>query len=147
MNQNFYLAELNQKFSIDNYIACSDSERAEFRKELLACMKELRNKFIVSIMRHESILQTGLQQENKTAIAISILIEKVKTVTYDEMFYVNDTLRILKKQLIQELFGGKQIFYDLGEGVIAYDANYVKFVLAKNIKQLRSALKKPNKAL
>lgn len=145
MKSNFYLAELNQKFSIDNYLACSDSERIEFRTELLECMKELRNRFMVTMMRPEDVLKTGLQQENKTAIAIAILQEKSNKFKYDELFHFRDSIRVLTKELIRELFGGKNIFYDLGDGVVAYDPNYVPFILAKNIKELRRALKKPER--
>gem|GEM_PF-5310043 len=112
---------------------------------MLKALKELRARFMVVNMRQEDVLRSGLIKESKTAIALGILQEKAKRAGYDELFHFRDTIQILTKQLIDELFGGKNIFYDLGDGVVAYDPNYVKFILAKNIKELRSALKKPEK--
>lgn len=141
MRPNCPIKELNQKFSIDNYLSCSASERKKFRKELLKNVAELRKRFIVVSMRQEDVLETGLMKKNKTAIALGILQEKTSEAGYDELFHFRDTIRILNKQLFEELFGGKNMFYNLSDEVVAYDPNYFQFVLAENIEELRRALK------
>lgn len=143
MKFKYRLDELNQIFSIDQYLACSESERIEFRLALIDCFKNLRRKkFKVGIMRADDVILTGLQQENKTAIAISILQQKLEGAGYDELFHFRDTIRILRRQLLKELFGGKNIFYFLADRQVKYDPNYVPFILGKSIAELEPKRKR-----
>jgi hypothetical protein len=143
MKFKYRLEDLNQIFSIDVYLTCSESERMEFRLALIDCVKNLRRrKYKVGIMRPEDVLSTGLKQDNKTALAISILQQKMKGAGYDELFYFRDTIRILKRQLLKELFGEKNIFYFLADRRINYDPNYVPFILGPGIVELEPKRKR-----
>ena len=77
------------------------------------------------------MLSVGMRNGNRTAMAITILTEKLTPYNYDQIFLFSDTITILRRQLLEELFGGKNIFYDLGEKAVGFDPNFVPFILGK----------------
>ncbi|MBX2897902.1 MAG: hypothetical protein KF763_20840 [Cyclobacteriaceae bacterium] len=88
-------------------------------------------------MSKEDVLNVGLQTGNRTAIALSILIDKLIPYSYDRVFHFRETISILRKQLMEELFNGKNIFYRIDEKTIGIDPNYVPFIIGEKFKGLR----------
>lgn len=133
----FDFSELNRHYSIDIYLALSDKERISFRRDLMICIKNLKKYYRLKLMSKEDVLNVGLQTGNRTAIALSILIDKLIPYSYDRVFHFRVTITILRKQLMEELFNGKNIFYRIDEKTIGIDPNYVPFILGEKFKELR----------
>lgn len=127
----FNFVELNDNFSIESYLKLDDEERREFRNDLRNCIEELQKEFKVKIMTKEDLLSVGMKNGNRTALAITILTEKLTPYNYDQTFHFRDTITILRRQLLEELFAGKNIFYDLGDKAVGLDPNYAPFILGK----------------
>ena len=133
----FDFYELNSHYSIDNYLALSDEERISFRRDLKICIKNLKKCYKLKLMSKEDVLNVGLHTGNRTAIALSILIDKLFPYSYDRVFHFRETISILRKQLMEELFDGKSIFYRIDEKTIGIDPNYVPFIIGEKFKDLK----------
>jgi hypothetical protein len=123
---------LNEKFSVDRYLQLNQLERIEFRMELKKTIKTLQRNYTILWMSNENLVKKGMQNENKIAQAISILEEWASSYQYDRLFYIKECIADLKKHLLEEMFGGKQLFYDLDKNTIAFDTNYLPFILGRN---------------
>lgn len=133
----FDFSELNRQYSIDDYLALPDEERISFRRDLKDCIKNLKRHYSLKMMSKEEVLTVGLQTGNRTALVISILVEKLTPYSYDRVFHFKETISILRKQLLEELFNGKNIFYKINEKTVGLDPNYVPFILGKHFKSLK----------
>lgn len=133
----FDLVELNKTFFIDNYISLDDNGRIDFRIALKNCITALQKHYKLKMMTKDDLVIAGMRKGNRTALAIEILTEKLVTSNYDQAFQFRDTLAILRKQLLEELYGGKDIFYDLGERTLGLDSNFVPFILGEKFKLIK----------
>jgi hypothetical protein len=88
-------------------------------------------------MSKEDVLNVGLQTGNRTAIALSILIDKLIPYSYDRVFHFKETILILRRQLLEELYNGKNVFYPIDESTVGIDPNYVPFIIGDKFKNLR----------
>ncbi len=130
-------AELNARFSVDDYLQLDDEERILFRSELKSCIKALQKQYKLKMMTKDDVLSAGMERGNRTALAIIILKERLTPYNYDQTFQLRDAIATLHKSLLEELFGGKNIFYPIDEKTIGIDPNYVPFIISKKFKELR----------
>lgn len=87
-------------------------------------------------MSKEDVLNVGLQTGNRTAIALSTLIDKLIPYSYDRVFHFRETIIILRRQLLEELYNGKNIFYPIDEKTIGIDPNFVPFIIGRRFKTI-----------
>lgn len=127
-------SELNERFCVDIYLELNSEQRASFRNELKESIQLLSNCYKLKIMKKEDILSVGMAKNNRTALAITILKEKLTPYNYDQTFPFRDSIAILHTHLLEELFGGKNIFYQLSETEVGLDPNFVPFILGKKFK-------------
>ena len=132
----FDFYELNRHYSIDNYLALPDEEKISFRRDLKVCIKNLKKCYTLKLMSKEDVLTVGLQTGNRTAIALSILIDKLIPYSYDRVFHFRDTILILRRQLLEELYNGKNIFYPIDESTVGIDPNFVPFIIGQRFKTI-----------
>lgn len=132
----FDFSELNRHYSIDNYLVLSDEERISFRRDLKICVKNLKKCYRLKLMTKEDALNVGLQTGNQTAIALSILIDKLIPYSYDRVFHFRETISILRRQLLEELYNGKNIFYPIDEKTVGIDPNFVPFIIGRRFKTI-----------
>ena len=133
MSQRFYLNELNHKYAVTTYLNSSTQERNNFRRQLLIEIRKLVSMNIFLAMTPDQALVTGLKRESATAQAIAVLVEKSKNGSSYEYLLFRDTIRVLQMHLIIEMFGEKSLFYQLDEGVVAIDADYVQIIFGKKM--------------
>lgn len=126
------LASLNRRVSLEEYLK-QNVDRLEFKFQLKSSIKQLAKHYEIKIMTKEDLLVVGLRQDNRTALALIILIEKQLVYSYDRAVHFKETIVELRRILVEELYSDKCIFYEVGEGVIALDPNYVPFILGQEI--------------
>lgn len=122
---------LNNYFSADVYINLSTNEKISFKVELMATLDQVRQNYSIKLLTKEDVLKLGLQVKNRTAVALDILIEKSNQPAYDKLTGFKDMIVTLRQILMEELFGGKQIFYILSDKTIGLDPSYVPFFLGE----------------
>ena len=126
--------ELNEEFSIDEYLQLSAEDQIAFRSSLKECLTQLGEKFKLKTISKDDVVDFGLKENNPTALTITFLLEKSKNLDYDQAYNFNDTIKILRGILLEELLNGKNLFYDLKENTIGLDPNYVPFIVGSKFK-------------